>query len=77
MLLRRQPEVTGTAAAALVGVFQNVLALLRLVGAILMEQDDAWTVADRRYFSAESMRQLMQPLAPTSAQELLIAISRN
>src|SRR5947208_9706314 len=31
-------------------------ALLRL--AILTEQDDEWAVADRRYFAAESMRQL-------------------
>ena len=40
-----------------------------------MEQDDEWAVADRRYFSAESMRQLTQPLPPTTAQELLTAIA--
>ena len=38
-----------------------------------MEQDDEWAVADRCYFSAESIRQLMQPLAPTTVQELLTA----
>ena len=58
-----------------VGIFPNPPALLRLVGAILMEQDDEWAVADRRYFSAESMRQLTQPLPPTSTQELLTAIA--
>ena len=41
----------------------------------LLEEDDEWAVADRRYFSAESMRQLTHPLAPTTAQELLTAIA--
>jgi hypothetical protein len=33
------------------------------------------TGADRRYFSAESMKQLMQPLVTTSQAELLAAIA--
>jgi putative transposase len=41
-----------------VGVFPNPAALLRLAGAVLVEQHDEWEAGDRRYLSEASMAAL-------------------
>jgi putative transposase len=46
-------------------VFPNPAALLRLAGAVLIEQHDEWEAGDRRYFSEASMLELTTMTNPT------------
>jgi hypothetical protein len=60
-----------------VGIFPNPRAVIRLVCAILLDQDDEWAMAVRRYFTAESMKQLTAPALTAPAQDVLAAIVSN
>jgi putative transposase len=43
-----------------VGIFPNDAAISRLVGAVLLEQDEHWQLEGRRMFSAESMAAILE-----------------
>lgn len=45
------------------------------MGAVLLEQDHEWAVAERRYFSAESMTQTASPTLSTTTQEILATLA--
>ena len=56
----------------MVGIFPNDAAITRLVGAVLLEQDEHWQLEGRRMFSAESMTaipSLEEPPAQPSLQD--------
>jgi len=46
-----------------VGIFPNEAAITRLVGAILLEQNDEWAVQRARYMTRETLTEMLEPPA--------------
>ncbi len=54
-----------TRRSGVVGIFPNERAILRLVGAVLIEAHDEWAIAERRYLSDASIQSILSAGEPS------------
>lgn len=58
-----------------VGIFPNRESLVRLAGAVLIEQQDEWSATPRRYFSQHSMTKLLGTNPENAANTELLSVA--
>jgi putative transposase len=58
-----------------VGIFPNEEAAIRLCGAVVLDINDEWASAERRYFSEASMADLYPPRDDDEATPKELALS--
>ena len=55
--------------ADVVGIFPNEAAIVRLIGAVLLEQNDEWQL-QHRYLQVEAMAELIAPASATDPRQI-------